>query len=277
MSFERRGLGALVAGLLGLAFQSPASAGDLDRRLDQPAKGTVVYQVGNADLGVTSPIEDAIVLGDLQPTEDFHPETDRWTERTNRIRITPWWGYWGFSHELAIEDDVAVGIGLRWEVPGFIGIRLDYGAEPWSRLNVRIDGPAGSFKHHVYGVVHAPTLSIGIFNPELSIKDLAFWAGLGGGLFIYSYHSNFEAGHTIDYDKINFAGNVFIELDYKIVDQFHIGVGLREHVIFAPQTDDGRFWDIDSASASHASGRNGGLVDTLATCTELTMNISVLF
>lgn len=285
MSFERRGLGALVAGLLALFVQTPANAGELDERFAQP-QATGTLQVADADLGeLGEVVEDALVMSDLRPVEDFHPETDRWTERTNRIRITPWFGAWLFSDELRIHHDVAVGLRINWEVPGFIGIRWDSGVVPWSRMEVKIDSTAiggGNPRSSRYmdGNVHSHTLSIAIFNPELSTTGLAFWAGFGAGLWFFDYHeSNIirESGIDGDFTDTTFSGNIFVELDYKIADIFHIGIGTRVHVLMADHTDDGRFYDLNDVEQSAGSGRNDGILDDLATVTEFTLNISVLF
>jgi hypothetical protein len=287
MSFERRGLGALVAGLLALFVQSPAVAGELDQRFAQPqAAGSL--QVGQADLGIAvepgAAIEDAILMSDLQPVEDFHPETDRWTERTNRIRITPWVGAWLFSDELRIHHDIAVGLRINWEVPGFIGIRWDSGVVPWSRMEVKID--ASSFggnarsSRYMDGYVHSHTLSIAIFNPELSTTGLAFWAGFGAGLWFFNYNENDiirETGVDGDFSDVTFSGNIFMELDYKIAEVFHVGIGTRLHVLMADHTDDGRFYDLNDTEQSAGDGRNDGILDDLATVTEFTLNFSVLF
>lgn len=282
MSVERRGFGALVAGLLALFVQTtPATAGELERRFAEPVKASTL-QVGSADLdfAVESPA-DQLVLGDLRLVEDFHPETDRWTERTNRIRITPWVGAWFFSDELRIHHDVALGFRIAWEVPGFIGIRLDSGFVPWSCMEVKIASPFNpASSRYMDGMVHSHTLSIAIFNPELSIDGLAFWAGLGGGLWIYDYNENDiirEFGVDGDFDDINFSGNIFVELDYKILDVLHVGIGARLHIIHAKHTNDGRFYSLNGVEQSAGTDRNDGIIDDLATVTEFTFNISVLF
>lgn len=277
MSFERRGLGALVAGLLALFVQTPAVAGELERRFAEVSNSSTTMQVGNPDLDL-EPIE----LGDLRQVEDFHPETDRWTERTNRIRITPWVGGWFFSDELRIHHDVAIGMRLSWEVPGFIGIRIDSGVVPWSRMEIKGTGGLGTRSSRwMDGYVHSHTLSIGIFNPELSVDGLAFWAGFGGGLWLFNYNENDvfgeNSGVDAEFDDTNVSGNIFMELDYKIADIFHIGVGARLHVLVADHTNDGRFYDFNDTQQSAGFDRNDGIIDDLATVTELTFNISVLF
>jgi len=278
MSFERRGLGALVAGLLALFVQTPAVAGELERRFAEVSNSSTTLQVGNADLGLSEPIE----LGDLQQVEDFHPETDRWTERTNRIRISPWVAGWFFSNELRIHHDIAIGMRLSWEVPGFIGIRIDSGVVPWSRMEVK--GPntsGGTSSRWMDGYVHSHTLSIGIFNPELSVDGLAFWAGFGGGLWLYDYSESDIFGQDSnidgDFSDTNVSGNIFLELDYKITDIFHVGVGARLHVLLADHTNDGRFYELNDTDQSSGFDRNDGIVDDLATVTEFTFSFSILF
>lgn len=278
MSFERRGLGALVAGLLALFVQTPAVAGELERRFAEVPNSTTTFQVGDPDLGLSEAIE----LADLRPIEDFHPETDRWTERTNRIRISPWVAGWFFSKELRIHNDVAIGMRLSWEVPGFIGIRIDSGVVPWSRMEVKgATATNASSSRWMDGYVHSHTLSIGIFNPELSVDGLAFWAGFGGGLWIYSYDESdvFGEGSGVDgeFSDSNISGNIFMELDYKITDIFHVGVGARLHVLMADHTNDGRFYDFNDVEQSAGFDRNDGIVDDLATVTEFTFSISILF
>lgn len=228
---------------------------------------------------------DSVPMSDLRNVEDFHPETDRWTEHNNRIRITWFTGGWFFSNELDIKNDVVTGFRIAWEVPGFIGIRWDSGFVPWSRLEVkalRADGSTSS--REMSGIVHAHTLSLGIFNPELSVDGLAFWAGFGAGLWIYDYNesdifSGSSSANTADGDfsDINIGGNIFVELDYKIADVFHIGIGIRQHFILADHTDEGRFYAFDGVDQSGVGGRNDGIIDDLAGVTELTFNLSVLF
>jgi hypothetical protein len=279
MSFERPGLLALrvglVVGLLG-TVASGARAGELDRcyaEMHKPA-ASAPTEARAADL-------DRTTQADLKPIEDFHPETDRWTERTNRIRITPWIAAWFFSGELNVQPDVAIGVRISWEVPGFIGIRLDSGVVPWSNLEVKGARAANpNSVRYATGVVHSHTLSIGIFNPELSIDGLAFWAGFGGGLWFFDYHEAdiFGNGSGIDADftQTTFGANIFLELDYKITDIIHVGTGLREHVLFASFTDDGRFYEFNGVKQG-SSGRNNGILDDLAVVTEWTVTLSILF
>lgn len=294
MSFTRR---TPLWGSLALAFvciAGAAQAGDLERcRLqvsdqDQTTSLDKPISLGLGDVEVErlrAPDQEELVpLGDLRLAADFHPETDRWTERHNRIRISLWMGVWAWSGEMDIHTDMVLGLRLAWEVPGFIGIRLDSGLVPWSRLEVKPVPPGfgnTNSKRHINGYVHNHTLSLGIFNPELSIAGLAFWAGFGGGLWFYEYHENdvfgVDSGIDGDWSDVNISGHIFVELDYKIVDILHVGIGLREHVVLADQTDEGRFYEFNGVKQSYDSGRNQGILDDLALVTEFTFNISVLF
>ena len=58
---------------------------------------------------------------------------------------------------------------------------------------------------------------------------------------------------------------------------FHISLELREHIILAPQTDDGRFYEVNDQDASNGNGRNPGQFDDLANALEIAINISILF
>ena len=299
MSFTRR---TPLWGSLALAFVCIAGAAQADE-LDQCRRqvsdssnstGSASALAKPVTLGLPAARREAervrtdrdelVPLGDLRLAADFHPETDRWTERHNRIRITQWTAVWLFSGELDIHNDIAIGLRLAWEVPGFIGIRLDSGFVPWSRLEVK--APAGfaanpRSSRYVDGVVHSHTLSLGIFNPELSIEGLAFWAGFGGGLWIYSYSESdvfgIDSNIDGDFSDINISGNIFVELDYKIADIFHVGFGIRTHFILADHTDEGRFYDLNDVNQSIDTGRNDGPLDDLAVVTEFTLNISILF
>jgi hypothetical protein len=280
MQFQVRGLGPLAAGLLGLLLVPAASAGELDRaRVARPASAAQGLTLGK-DLEVpANPALDVVPTGDLSPIDDFHPETDRWTARTNRIRITPFIGVWFFSNELDIRHDVCMGVRLNWEVPGFIGIRLDVGTVPlYSRLEIK----NGTSSGYLQGTVANFNLSLGIFNPELSIEGLAFWAGFGLGLWYYDYNEDdiFGSSTGVDgeWNDTNIGGNIFVELDYKLTDIFHIGIGLREHIILADHTNDGRFYEFNDVEQSFGGDdRNDGILDDLAVVTELTLNFSILF
>lgn len=296
MSFVR---GLVLPALAGLILSAaPAQAGELDScRLQTRAGG---LRVASADLHSSAQtstqqaakgyafeaLEDEINLGlhstyeldrvpmaDLRQIEDFHPETDRWTEHNNRIRITWWNGGWFFSKDLDIEHTWATGLRLAWEVPGFIGIRLDHGIAPLANLEVR-SGVNG--RDTIRGFVHSHTLSLAIFNPELSVDGLAFWAGFGAGLWVYDFQENNVNTGNIDFSDTNLSGNIFIEIDYKIADIFHVGIGIRQHFLLADQTDDSRYYVAGSTGVG-TDGRNNGILDDLAGVTELTFNLSVLF
>jgi hypothetical protein len=278
MSFMRWGLAPILA----LATVGSAQAGDLDRRMAQQTAPNL-FSVGESDLDLSDPDPlDAVPLADLGNVADFHPETDRWTERNNRIRLTGWVGAWLFSGELDIHGDVAVGFRINWEVPGFIGIRWDSGFVPWSRLEIR--NPADSSnKRSINGYVHSHTIGLGIFNPELSVDGLAFWAGFGGGLWFYNYNENdifgegSNQGIDGEFNDVNVSGYLFVELDYEVADVFHIGLGIRQHLLLAAHTDEGRFYEIDGQEQSRGDGRNDGPIDDLAGVTEITLNLSILF
>jgi hypothetical protein len=291
MSFNRWGLAPLALAVM-LGFASTAQAEGLEYRPSTPAAPPLV--VGDSDLGLDLKQEssrelsslDAITLGDLQLIEDFHPETDRWTDRNNRIRITMWTGAWLFSKELRIHHDVPVGFRISWEVPGFISIRWDSGFAPWSRMEVKGRTSSGNLSSRwMSGVVHNHTLSLGIFNPELSVSGLAFWAGFGAGIWVYNYNEADVFGDTSDqgidaeFSDTNISGLVFIELDYEISDTFHVGLGIRQHALLADHTNDGRFYEFNGVQQTKADAidRNDGQFDDLAGVTEITFNISVLF
>ncbi|RMG15741.1 MAG: hypothetical protein D6731_07680 [Planctomycetota bacterium] len=267
MSLTRWGLAPVLTALL----VGIADAGDLDRRLaERPAAGTLL-QVADADLGL-----DSVPLADLSPVADFHPETDRWTERNNRIKLSAWGGVWAPSGELDIDPSLAIGLRLAWEVPGFIGIHIEGGAMPVSRLEVK-SGPNNS--EDIGGLFHSYSVGLAIFNPELSVDGLAFWAGFGGSLWLYNFSESdvFVTGDKYEFNDSNIGGFIFIELDYEIVDVFHIGLSLRQHVLLADHTNDGRFYEVNGVSASNNLDRNEGPFDDLASVFEARINISILF
>lgn len=293
MSFLRWGTAPLMAGAALMLLGGTARADELDACRTQ-VRGTPL-QVASTDLGLDEPgldVRDTVEFGDLQLTEDFHPETDRWTDRNNRVRISMWTGVWVFSGELDLETTAPIGFRINWEVPGFIGIRWDSGFVPWAQLEVKNGTGANRDTEHAFGWVHSHTLSIGIFNPELSVDGLAFWAGFGLGFWIYNFDDDVGFDNTAndvnvefnevdgilgDEDALNIAGNIFIEIDYAIADVFHISLGLRQHILLADHTTLGRFYTLDGASQSTDDGRNDGQFDDLAGVTEITINFSFLF
>jgi hypothetical protein len=222
-------------------------------------------------------------LEKLEPIADYHPETDRWTERNNRIKISLWGAGWFFSQNLNIAHDAAVGLRVAWEVPGFIAIRLDGGFCPWSHLLARVDRGNGFFSDElVPGLAVNSSLTIGIFNPELSTAagPLAFWAGFGPEIWYWNYHSNnvtiSGVDHQIDFsgkNSLNFGGQIFVEADFKVMDIMHFGLGFKEHIVVAPQVKDGRYWTLDGGSASNGKKDNMGL----AAVQDVYLQLSVLF
>jgi hypothetical protein len=214
--------------------------------------------------------------------EDFHPETDRWTERNNRIKISVYGSGLFFSQNLRIAHDAAYGIRLAWEVPGFIGIRFDTVADPWSRLRVRATGALGqSSLRTIKGVVDCTSVSIAIFNPELSYPaNLAMWAGLGLDAWIYHYSENDISfiGQRYVYQDYNAGLNFFFDLEYKVADIFHVGFFVREHLVYAPQTELGEFYHVNGHTASNNHhGRNASRPWDISPVEEIGVTMSVLF
>lgn len=300
MFLKRLGATAAPVGLL-LLLSAPAQAKPIELN-PYTAKAGGQFQLADADLGLEKHRAELALLdeqpttldrsrtrmSDLQTVEDFHPETDRWTERNNRIRITVFSGAWFFSNELRIHHDVPIGIRLNWEVPGFISIRFDAGAVPWARMEVKGATSANPRSSRwMDGIVSNFNMSLGIFNPELSVSGLAFWAGFGFGAWFYNFDENdvFGDGTGVNasFDDMNISGNVFVELDYKIADIFHIGLGFRFHLVLASHTNDGRFYDFNGVTQTQTDGngqnidRNDGAFDDAAFVTEITLNLSVLF
>ncbi|MCA8921531.1 MAG: hypothetical protein KDD82_06950 [Planctomycetes bacterium] len=227
--------------------------------------------------------DEAIPLGDLSPVADFHPETDRWTDRHNRIRLSVNLGVWLFGGELDIENTHVLGLRLGWEVPGFIGIRLHSNFALQAQLEVKaINGAGGVSSRHADGIVSNHGLSLGIFNPELSVGGLAFWAGFGGSLWIYDFNesgilSDGDLQVNADWSDSNISGHIFIELDYKVADIFHIGVVYVQHAVLADHTDEGRFYSLNGVDQSVDTGRNDGIFDDIALVGELTLTLSIYF
>ncbi len=281
MSLNRWGLAPfLVAASL---FAGASAHGEeLEQRYAKPVASTYL-QVGDSELDFETPNDrDAVPIGDLAQITDFHPETDRWTERNNRIRITVWIGAWMLSNELDIHNQEVLGLRINWEVPGFIGIRWNSSAIPFARMEVKSGGGPGASSRYMDGIVHNHTLGLGIFNPELSIDGLAFWAGFGGGLWIFDFSETgvFSGSPgTHSFNEVSIGGFIFVELDYEIADIFHIGLGLKQHVILADFTDEGRFYEFNGTQVAPAGtdGRNEGQFDDLASVFEISLNISILF
>jgi hypothetical protein len=223
--------------------------------------------------------------------KDFHPETDRWTERNNRIKISLYGGGWFFARNLRIEPDAFLGLRLSWEVPGFIAVRLENATDPIARMRVRLPNFGNdSTRHAQHGFVNCTSLSVAIFNPELSWPaNIAMWGGLGLDLWTYHFvdrginSSNQVVRFTTDFQhnfvfNANPGLNFFFDLEYKIIDIFHVGIMYRQHIIYAPETELGEFYKINGSTASHNHhGRNGTRPADLTTVEELSLSVSVLF
>jgi len=282
MSYTGRTVTPLVA-VLAWLFLAPggAQAGMLDdcfsdvKRPDQRVQQFDASEAGDED--------ELIPLGDLSPVADFHPETDRWTDRHNRIRLSVNLGAWIFGGELDIKNTHVVGLRLGWEVPGFIGIRLHSNFALDAKLEVKaVNGAGGVSSRYADGIVSNHGLSLGIFNPELSVGGLAFWAGFGGSLWIYDFNENEilsdgDLDVSADWNDSNISGHIFIELDYAIADIFHVALLYKQHFLIADHTDEGRFYDLNGALQSSDTGRNDGILDDLALVGELTLTLSIYF
>jgi len=225
----------------------------------------------------------------LELVVDYHPEVDRWTERNNRIRLTPYIGAWFYSNELDIENNVALGLRLSWETPGFISIRFETAFSPFSRLKVKPGGsPNPSSTRHADGTVTNAYLSVAIFNPELSSAGLAWWAGLGTGAWIFDFNESAVQGRgtrtDVSFNEVTPAAKLFLEVDYKITPTLHVGFGVAEHILYASFTDKGRFYNVNGVQGGTGgggvlvqNGRNDGLIGHLALITEVTFNLSLVF
>lgn len=262
---RRRGFAAAVSSLFVPAVAAlvltaaPAHAGDLDEQLQKPqAPAPTMFGAQATELKATSAelddkgTTDAVDLAKVW-LADYHPETDRWTERNNRIKITLFGSALFFGNNMRIYNDAGVGLRVSWEVPGFIGIRLDSVLVPWSHMVVRNVGKTSTNNSNrsMQGFVDCTSLSIAIFNPELSTApNLAMWAGFGVDLWEYHYddfiHGANGASRRYQYVDWNLGGNLFFNLEYKISDIFHIGFEIREHIVYVPQTERGRFYKIDN-------------------------------
>ena len=287
MSFIRRGLAPFLAVM---ALAAPAAAGDLDDCLNEVKRPVSTSMlIANPDLGTDAETlgiaGDDVLMSDAALIGDFHPETDRWTPRTNRIKTSLLAGGWAFSGEMDIDPTFMAGVRISWEVPGFIAIRWDSSIAPFAQLEVKSGVGPGRLDDDIDGFVHSHILSLGIFNPELSISNLAFWAGFGGGLFFFNFNEDnvFVNGDEYSYDgsseeeNFNITGHIFAELDYKVIDILHIGLGFRYHVLLASQTDVGRFYEVNDVQASTGDGRNGGQFDDIAGVAEITLQISIVW
>lgn len=240
---------------------TPAHAGELEDVARKPAAVAPASLFGGEATQLT-PTANEDLAGDpvLQATEmakvfaaDYHPETDRWTERNNRVKLTLYGSALFFGTNLRIQHDGGIGLRISWEVPGFIGIRLDNVYVPFSHIRVRNTGrtSTNSSTRLAEGFLNLTSLSIAIFNPELSAApNLAMWAGFGVDLWEYHYNSfiHTSAGQARRYQYVdwNVGGNFFFNLEYKISDLFHIGFEWREHVVYAPQTERGQFYKVDN-------------------------------
>ncbi len=300
--FLRRSHAAAVSSLsvpaLLLLLASPAYAGgEIEQQVRQPAQEAVpILGMPSADLPPVGEVDEIAALGEPISLEkiwaaDFHPETDRWTERNNRVKITLFGSALFFGQNLRIYHDAGVGLRVSWEVPGFIGIRLDSVIVPFSHMVVRNIGKTSTndSNRSMRGFVDCTSLSIAIFNPELSAApNLVMWAGFGVDLWEYHYDQFLpNAGGTsrrYQYVDWNLGGNLFFNMEYKIVDTFHIGFELREHVVYAPQTERGRFYKIDNVVGGvglHTSGaahsRNQNIPIPLSAVEEFQLHVAVVF
>ncbi len=261
----RRGIAAAVSALsmpavvtLIALSAGTARAGEIEDQLKAPQKPETLFGIEATSLTPSAAeLEEQPVLQASEQAKlwsaDFHPETDRWTERNNRIKISLYGAGLFFGNNLRIHHDAAIGLRVSWEVPGFIGIRFDGVAIPWSHMLVRNTGKVatGSSWRTMKGFVVCNSLSIAIFNPELSaVPNLAMWAGFGVDWWNYHYNQLIRtAGGTsrrYQYIDYNFGGNLFFNLEYKINDFFHVGFEIREHIVYAPQTERGQFYKVDN-------------------------------
>jgi hypothetical protein len=214
--------------------------------------------------------------------EDYHPETDRWTERNNRIKISVYGAGLFFAGNLRIACNAAAGLRVAWEVPGFIGVRLETVCDPLSRMRIRTTNiSGGSSLRNMKGFVDCTSLSVAIFNPELSYPArIAMWAGLGVDVWFYHYYENNISflGQRFDYQDFNVGLNFFFDLEFKITDIFHVGAGFREHLVYAPQTEVGEFYHVNGHQASgNHHGRNATRPADVSPVEDVELSISVLF
>jgi hypothetical protein len=231
---------------------------------------------GDADKLTLDPV--ALALEQLWAA-DFHPETDRWTERNNRVKVSLLMSAMFFGNNLRVLDDVGIGLRVAWEVPGFISIRLDTTILPFSHIETRtINSSSGDGRRYTPGYLDMTCLTVGIFNPELSAApNLAMWAGLGLDAVFYHY-GGLIAGNHYTYVDQNVGGEFFFNLEYKIVDIFHVGLEWREHVLYAPQTEEGRgFVKVNGHTRGIHHERNQSFPVALSAITEFQLTVSVLF
>lgn len=226
---------------------------------------------------------------DLRLLKDYHPTVDRWTERNNRIRLSPYVGVWMYSGELDVRHHVSYGLRLSWEAPGFIAIHFEGATSALSRLEVKPGGSANArSSRHATGLVSNFYLSVAIFNPELSNEDLAFWAGVGGGFWYFMFDEdsvqNGAIPTDVEFEDYVPSAKVFFEIDYRISQTLHIGFTFATHVLYAKFTDDGRFYDVNGISggvgaggALTQEGRNNSFFGHLALVTEGNLSISLVF
>lgn len=248
-----------------------------------PAQGAVSNEAalqGAAPIDLSKPISLERVWA-----EDFHPETDRWTERNNRIKLSLYGCGLFPSGNLRWVIDAAIGVRLAWEVPGFIGIRLDNIIDPLSRMRIRLPSFNTDSTRTMKGFVDCTSLSVAIFNPESSYPaNLAMWAGLGVDLWWYHYAEIEQVSiggpptEHVHYIDQNVGLNFFFDLQYKITDIFHVGIGFREHLVYAPQTEVGEFYHIDGHQASDGHHtRNATKPVDISPVEEINVTFSILF
>lgn len=225
----------------------------------------------------------------LQLYTDYHPTVDRWTERNNRIRLRTWVGAWFYSGELDVRHHIATGLDVSWEVPGFIAIHFEAGVSPYARLEVKPGGSANArSSRHADGIVSNAYLSLAIFNPELSNENLAFWAGVGAGVWYFDFNEDSVQNNAVptdvEFQELTPAGKLFIEIDYKVSSIIHIGFGFATHILYAEHTDDGRFYDVNgvqggvgTGGALTQDGRNDGTIGHLSVIWDVHFSLSLVF
>ncbi|MBI3724747.1 hypothetical protein HY251_12450 [bacterium] len=293
----RRGVAVVVPAVAALVLTlAPRQtfAGELDDAVRKVDPKTSLFGFEGSPVAAASaqPESSARETAELEKIwlADFHPETDRWTERNNRIKISLIGSGMFFAQNLRITHNCAGGVRISWEVPGFIGVRLEEQMIGWARMEVR-EGPGGISgnhnKRHMDGIVNYNSLSVAIFNPELSYPaNLVMWAGFGVDLWYYNFADRDirrpGPGGTFDNEQYTFydwnvGGNAFFDLEYKITDIFHVGIEIREHVLYAPQTERGEFYKINGHTQGKPHNRNQDFIVALSAVHEVQLTISVLF